>query len=79
MVLLLLDLQQMEALQQQWDNTSAAMEALQQENKRSRKHIGRLQQQAEVRRADGTLCMQTAKHLLGPADMYMLCSYARAE
>jgi hypothetical protein len=38
----------MEALQQQWDNTSAAMEALQQADKRNRKHIGRLQQQAEV-------------------------------
>lgn len=38
----------MEALQQQWDNTSAALEALQQADKRTRKHIGRLQQQAEV-------------------------------
>lgn len=38
----------MEALQQQWDNTSAALEALQQADKRNRKHIGRLQQQAEV-------------------------------
>jgi hypothetical protein len=40
---------QMEALQQQWDNTSSALEVLQQEDKRCKKHIGRLQQQAEVR------------------------------
>lgn len=39
---------QMEALQQQWDHTSEAMEALQQEDKRCKKHINRLQQQAEV-------------------------------
>jgi hypothetical protein len=39
---------QMEALQQQWDNTSSALEALQQEDKRCKKHIGRLQQQTEV-------------------------------
>lgn len=44
---------QMEALQQQWDNTSSALEALQQEDKRCKKHIGRLQQQAEVGYSDG--------------------------
>lgn len=38
----------MEALQQQWDNTTAAMEVLQQEDKRVRKHVARLQQQSEV-------------------------------
>lgn len=47
---------QMEALQQQWDNTSAAMEALQQEDKRCRKHIGRLQQQTEVRNTMPAAC-----------------------
>lgn len=47
---------QMEALQQQWDNTSAAMEALQQEDKRCRKHIGRLQQQTEVRNTMPVAC-----------------------
>jgi hypothetical protein len=40
---------QMEALQQQWDNTSASIEALQQEDKRIKKHTSRLQQQTEVR------------------------------
>lgn len=39
----------MEALQQQWDNTSAAIEGLQQEDRRFKKHISRLQQQAEVK------------------------------
>jgi hypothetical protein len=39
---------QMEALLLQWDNSSAAMEALQQQDKRTKKHVTRLQQQAEV-------------------------------
>lgn len=38
----------MEALQQQWDNTSAALQALQAEDKRCKKQVARLQQQAEV-------------------------------
>jgi hypothetical protein len=37
---------------------------LQQEDKRCRKHIGRLQQQAEVRR-DGTLCIHKSQACSG--------------
>ena len=38
----------MEALQQQWDHTTAAMLVLQQEDKRLKKMVARLQQQSEV-------------------------------
>eukprot|EP00882_Tetradesmus_deserticola_P012007 GHRQ01012708.1.p1 GENE.GHRQ01012708.1~~GHRQ01012708.1.p1 ORF type:complete len:280 (+),score=121.64 GHRQ01012708.1:839-1678(+) len=39
---------QMEALQQQWDNTSSAMEAMAADDKRIKKHVTRLQNQTEV-------------------------------
>ena len=39
----------MEALQQQWDNTSSAMEGMAAEDKRLKKHLARLQSQTEVR------------------------------
>ncbi|KAF6258324.1 hypothetical protein COO60DRAFT_1133014 [Scenedesmus sp. NREL 46B-D3] len=38
---------QMEALQQQWDNTSSAMEGMAAEDKRLKKHVTRLQNQTE--------------------------------
>jgi hypothetical protein len=38
----------MEALQQQWDNTSAAMEGMAADDKRLKKHVARLQNQTEV-------------------------------
>jgi hypothetical protein len=40
----------MEALQQQWDNTSSAMEGMAAEDKRLKKHLARLQNQTEVRK-----------------------------
>jgi hypothetical protein len=39
---------QMEALQQQWDNSSAAMESMAADDKRLKKHVARLQNQTEV-------------------------------
>lgn len=39
----------MEALQQQWENTSSAMDGLQAEDKRIKKHVVRLQDRVEVR------------------------------
>ncbi|WIA10290.1 hypothetical protein OEZ85_010484 [Tetradesmus obliquus] len=38
---------QMEALQQQWDNTSSAMDGMAAEDKRLKKHVARLQNQTE--------------------------------
>lgn len=43
----------MEALQQQWENTSSAIEGLQAEDKRIKKHVVRVQHQNEVRTTAG--------------------------
>jgi hypothetical protein len=46
----------MEALQQQWDNSSAAMEGMAAEDKRLKKHVARLQNQTEVRQLLCLIC-----------------------
>lgn len=49
---------QMEALQQQWDNSSSAMEGLQAEDKRIKKHVSRLQHQVEVTASNTKLLLK---------------------